>query len=73
MIHFLCPELRSQHLGEEEALTTGPFLLSQPTQAPELPCSDMSCREHRTGVACRPDTLRASLEATSYNSEVVLG
>lgn len=43
MIHFLCPELRSQHLGEEEALTTGPFLLSQPTQAPELPCSDMSC------------------------------
>lgn len=42
IIHFLCPELRSQHLKEGEALATDCFLLSQPTEAPELSCSDVS-------------------------------
>lgn len=46
MIHFLFPELKSQHLGEVEA-SAPPPCRSQPEpshrEAPELVCSDISC------------------------------
>ena len=46
MIHFLFPELKSQHLGEVEA-SVPTCCRSQPKpshrEAPELVCSDISC------------------------------
>lgn len=67
MIHFLCPELRSQHLREGEALATGRCLLRQPIWAPESSCSDMGCHGHRMRVTrvqawkSPPGTLRLTL------------
>lgn len=51
MIHFLFPELKSQHLGEVEA--SAPPLLFPPGaahgEAPELVYSEISCGGHRAG------------------------
>jgi hypothetical protein len=44
MIHFLWPELKSQHLGKIETLATGPSCAhTQPIEVPELFCFDIIC------------------------------
>lgn len=52
MIHFLFPELKSQHLGEVDASAPTPsYSYPEPAhrEAPELAFSDINCWGHRTG------------------------
>lgn len=59
MIHFLCPELKSQHLGKVEASVPSPSYTHSPPahKGLRVGCSGINCQGHRTGVlhVARPE------------------